>query len=200
MSSKVGIVNLALSHLASDKGIATLTEASKEAVTARVFYDIARDATLRGFPWPFATKFAVLSLVSTEPTTEWAYSYRYPSDCLRLHRILSGIRNDDRQSRVSYRMVGDSVGQLIYTDEQDAEIEYTTKNDNVASYPADFELAFSLYLAVLMAPRLTAGDQFKLGEKAFKQYKYQLSIAAAAAVNEEQVDEIPQAEWIRDRS
>jgi len=197
MASKVGILNLALGHLGIDGTVANMaTESSEEAIAGRMFYDVARDEVLRGFPWPFATRFAILALVEVEPTTEWGYSYRYPSDCLNLHRILSGIRNDTRQSRAPFKIASDTAGQLIYTDEEDAEIEYTAKDDDPSTYPSDFTIALSFYLASLMAPRLTGGDQFKLGDKALKNYVLSVSIAASRASNEDQAEEVPESEFI----
>ena len=200
MSSKVGIVNMALSHLGNDKPVGNLdTERSSEALTAKAFYDIARDKALKEGPWPFSTRFAVLELVEEEPTTEWGYSYRYPSNCLSIHRIFSGIRNDSRQSRVPYKIGADDAGRLIYTDMDDAEIEYTAKNDSPHTYTDEFELAFSYLLASLMAPRLTSGDQFKLGERAFKLYQFEIGSAIADSSNEEQPDEEVESEYIRAR-
>src|SRR5688572_11149621 len=111
MASETEIANLALSHLGVGKEIANLeTERSQEAVACRRFYDTARDATLRDFSWPFATKIAVLGLIEADPNDEWDYSYRYPSDCLQLRRILSGVRNDTRDSRVPFKLAHDDSG------------------------------------------------------------------------------------------
>src|SRR5665648_440114 len=97
MSSATEICNMALGHLASGKEIANLeTERSAEAIACRRFFDSARDAVLRDFSWPFATKIKALSLIEEDPNSEWAYSYRYPTDCLNFRRILSGTRTDTR--------------------------------------------------------------------------------------------------------
>lgn len=200
MASKVGIVNEALSHLGISKEIANLdTEASQEAATARRFYDVALKGTLRAFNWPFATRFATLALVESDPTEEWNYSYRYPTDCLKVRRILSGTRNDTRQSRVPYIIASDSQGKLIFTDEENAQIEYTLLAEDPQFYPDDFELAFSYYLAHLMAARVTGGDQFKLGDKAARLFLLEISRAQSAAANEQQDEEIPDSEFIRER-
>jgi hypothetical protein len=200
MASKVGIVNLALSHLGISKEIANIeTEKSIEAETARRFYDTALEATLRDFPWPFAGRFANLGLVEETPTTEWNYSYRYPSDALYLRRILSGIRNDNRQARVPYKILSDSSGLLLYTDQETAEIEYTVRATDPQFYPSDFVVAFSFYLAHLMAPRVTGGDQFKLGDRAQQNYLLEISRAVSRSSNEQQDEEEPQSEFIRAR-
>lgn len=197
MASKVGICNLALSHLSISKVIANLdTDTSEEGAACRQYYDIVLENILRDFPWPFTMKVAALALVATDPNTEWSYSYRYPVDCLMVRKILSGIRNDTRQSKVPYEISQDASGLLIFTDQTDAEIKYTIRAENPQFYPPDFTLAFSLYFAYLIAPRLTGGDQFKLGDRAARLYLVELSKANSRGQNEEQPDEPPDAEWI----
>jgi len=200
MASTTEIANLALSHLGVGKEIADLdTEASQEASSCRRFFAIARDATLRDFPWPFATKFVTLGLIEADPTDEWSYSYRYPSDCLMVRRILSGLRNDNRQSRQPFKIVQDSSGRLIYTDEVEASIEYTVLEDDPAKYPPDFTMALSLRLAAYAAPRVTGGDPFKMGQRAMQMYLDEISNARENSAMEQQDEEVVQSEFIRSR-
>lgn len=195
------IVNLAISHLGTSTEITSLaTEASQEALVARRYYDIALDKVLGAFAWPFATRVVALALVQSAPTTEWDYSYRYPSDCLTMRRILSGTRNDTRQSTIPYLIASDASGRLIYTDEETAVCEYTKRITDTSIFPPDFTLAFSYYMASLMAPRITGGDQFKLGQLAYAQYRNAISEASAKAVNEQKAEELPESEYIRERS
>lgn len=200
MASSTEICNMALSHLAVAKEIANIeTEQSQEASACRRFYDIARDYTLRDFLWPFARRYQALGLVEEDPNTEWAFSYRYPSDCLKIHKIKGINRNETRQSKVSYQIAQDSIGLLIYTDAEDAEIVYTYKETDPQKYMPDFIMAFSFRLAAYIAPRLTAGDPFKLGDRAMQMYTIEISRAAANSVNEQQYDEEVQSELIRAR-
>jgi len=200
MSTKTEIANLALSHLGVGKEIANLeTENSQEANAMRRFYDIAREQVLRDFHWPFANKEMALNLVDSNPTTEWAYSYRYPTDCIKLKRIWSGIRNDSRQTRVPFKIVRDAAGRLIYTDQINACMEYTLNESDASRFTPDAVQALSLRLAAYAAPRLTSGDPFKLGERSIKLYFLEISRAQATAVNEEQDEEKPLAEWTRAR-
>ena len=78
-------------------------------------------------------------------------------------------------------------------------MEYTAKDIDPLFYPANFAIAQSLYLAALMAPRLTGGDPHKLGDKAMTKFLVQLSVAQAEAANEEQPEEAPDSEFIRAR-
>lgn len=200
MAASTNIANMAISHLGISKEIGNLdTEKSAEAAACRTFYETARDETLRDFPWPFATKFVALGLVETDPTDEWSFSYRYPSDCLNIRRILSGLRNDNRDSRASYKIGRDDDGVLIYTDIENASIEYTIRDDEVERYTPDFKMAFSCRLAALIAPRITKGDPFKMRDAALKMYQMELSKAHANAANEEQPDREPESEFIRAR-
>lgn len=199
MASDTQIANLALGHLGVGKEIADLTEKSTEAASCRRFFVQARDEVLRDFPWPFATKIVALALVEEEPNTEWTYSYRYPADCLKIRRILSGIRNDTRQSRVPYKIAQDTQGRVLYTDAQDAELEYTLRVTDASRYHPDFISALSFLLATYVAPGLTAGDPFKMGERALKLYVYALGKAQGNAVNEQQDEELPESEFVRGR-
>lgn len=198
--SEEAVCNLALGHLGVSEEINILaTERSASAAACRRYFSTARDTVFRDFKHPFTTKFADLSLVESEPNSEWLYSYRYPSDCLNFRRILSGIRNDTSDTRTPYRLASDDVGKLIFTDMANAECEYTRTVDNVLLWPDDVIMAVSLLLAALIAPRITRGDGVKLGDRAYTLYESMRSVAQSNAENEEQMEVAPEAESIRAR-
>lgn len=200
MASKTEICNLALSHLGSGKEIANIdTEKSEEASACRRYFDTVRDATLREFAWPFAQKRVTLGLIETFTTGEWTYSYRYPSDCLNIHRILSGVRNDTHQSRSPYEILKDSAGRIIYSDEQNAECEYTERVSDPSFYPEDFTIALSFRLASYIAPRLAKGDPFGLRKSTMEMYNIEVSKAKASSLNEVVPDNLPNSEFERAR-
>lgn len=197
MGTNTQILNMALSHIGVGKEVASIkTEKSEEAAAGRRFFNIARDVVLRDFHWPFTTVIEVLALIESDPNSEWAYSYKYPVDCLCMRRILSGIRNDDRNTEVTYKLAHNTSGVIIYTDEPTAFVEYTGRSEDPQIYPPDFTMALSYYLASLLAPRLTGGDPFDLKTKAEKMYRIELSKAAANAFNEEKVEDPPDSEFI----
>lgn len=199
MASSTEICNLALSHIGISKTIASLTERSQEAIACNLFYSKTRDMVLRDFSWPFAMTTVSLGLVEEDPNDEWAFSYRYPSDCLSFKRILSGVRNDTRQSRVPYKVRRDTTGLLIFTDMEDAVAEYVLREENAEVFPIDFANALAFRIAAYIAPGLTRGDPFKMGERALKMYEFEMSKARATAVNEEQDEEEPDSLFIRGR-
>lgn len=200
MADDTRICKQALRHLGVSKTISNITtEQSEEATACRDFLADAKEEVLRDFPHPFTTEQATLGLVGTNPTSEYGYSYRYPSRCIFFKRILSGIRNDNRQSRVHYRIFKDSTGKLIYTDQPNAVAEYTIFEDDVSIWPVDLRMALTLLLASYIAPSVTDGDPDKLGQRALELYVISKSKAEANALNETQPEEEPQSEFIRGR-
>lgn len=200
MSSRTEIANLAIAHLGIGKQIENLdSENSEEAQACRQFYNISRQATLRDFPWPFATKTAKLQLVEEQPNEEWAYSYRYPVDCMKARRIWSGLRNDSRQTRSPYRIVKDNEGVLIYSDEREATLEYTQDVTDTSFFDADFTLALSYRIAHYIVPRVAKGDPFGARQTTMDQYMAEITRARANAVNEQQDEEKPFSEFDRVR-
>lgn len=200
-SSDTEIANLSLTHLGITNEIADLeTESSQEARSMRRVFQTALKKVLRDFNWPLTTVFAELSLVEENPDfEEWLYSYRYPTDCLFLRRVLSGERTDTNDTRAPFKISQDVNGLLIYTDVEDAQVEYTKRETDYTRYPSDFVLAFSYFLAHLAAPSLTGGDPFKLGDRAYKFYGLEIESAKANALNEEQPDVMPESEFIQVR-
>ena len=194
MASKVGICNLSLSHLGIGKEVAILeTEQSQEAAACRRFYDTARRATLSDLNWSFATEFYTLGLIEESPSDEWDFSYRYPATCITIRRILSGLRNDTSESRIPFKLLKDDAGRLIYTDQENAEIEMTKDVEDTTFFPDDFVLALSFRLASYIAPRVTGGDPFKLKKDMIEQYNIEMGRARANAFNEEITDNIPES-------
>ena len=200
MASKTEICNLALSHLGIGTEISDIvTEQSPEAKVCRRFYDVILGMTLRDRNWTFATVFTDLALIEEDPNTEWGFSYRQPSGCVKVRRILSGIRNDTRDSRIPYKIGNDGTGILIFCDMEDAILEYTELVTNPELFPPDFVLAHSYNLAAHIAPRITAGDPFKNRPLMLSLYASTLEMASKNSFNEERNDLPPESEFIRAR-
>lgn len=204
MADKTSVCNIAISHVGISKEIGDVdTERSVEASTCRRFYETTLKEAMRDFPMPFTVVTEALALVTDlreVSTAEWSFSYRYPSGCMKALRIPSGNRNDDKSSRVSYKISSDAQGRLIYTDQENALLEFVQYDDDPDRWPEDFLMSFSLLLAFYIAPRVTAGDPYKLGDRAFRNYLLSISKARANAVGEEQQDEQPESEFITSRN
>lgn len=199
MASKIGIWNMALGHLGVGKEVAAADERSAEASACRRYWEQVVDEALGDYPWTFTRKFAALGLVEEDPTDEWAYSYRVPSDCLRVRRVMSDARQDTADTAIPFLIGQDDTGALLYTDQADAEVEYTYRVEDVSRFPADFVAALSLLLAVYIAPRVTAGDQFGLRKDAAQLYQRAIGKAHVNDAMHGRPDQEPMSEFERAR-
>lgn len=92
--SEASICNLALKRAGSNQQIGALTDQTNEASTCALFYPQDRDAILNDFPFPWSEVYFLLTQVAGPETTnsranaQWLRSFRYPSDCLKLHRVV----------------------------------------------------------------------------------------------------------------
>jgi len=202
MPTKTDICNKALSALGSGSTTQDVeTEKSQEAKVCNLWYDGTRDEVLRDFDWPFATKRAVpLGVVLTDPLTQWSFAYRYPSDCLRIQKIESGVRSPRRSEVISHILGADDAGTLIYTNQEDACLTYTFRHTNVLFYPPDFQHTLALLLSSYIAPRLMGGDRFNMAEKVFKLYVVHATKTKASAMNEQISDQEPESTFVKERN
>jgi hypothetical protein len=204
------ICNIALTHLNIGKEIKNYTtDMTQEAQAMRRVYPLALRRTLRDFNWPWARRLVTLTIVTdftqlilpaNAAQPEWNFSYRYPADCEKARRIPSGIRNDNQQSRVPFKIYNDASGALVFTDMGSAQLEYTALLATPEQFmPSDFIESFSYLLAALAGPRLTGGDPFKVVPAVRQNYMLSIAAAKANAVSEEQPEEAPDSELIRVR-
>lgn len=197
---------MALGHLKITRQIANLvTDLSAEAVACRTFYNTVKQEMLEDFKWPFATKQGALALLEANPfpfdsfgDSEFQYGYEYPSDAVNFVRILSGIRNESRLDRIPFRIFNNPVdnSKMLLTDMQNAVGEWTTNVVTEDMFTAVYAMALSFKLAMIIAPMVTGGDPFHLGDRAAKMYDMYVNKAQANALNEEQIDIEPESEFV----
>ena len=105
MASKVDVCNRALAKIRS-QSINSFTEKSLAAQYCVLFYEATLEFLLRDSSWNFAKKQIALSITSDE-LFSWVYVYQYPSDCLRINRLMSladkiGTSSDGNAIRPDY--------------------------------------------------------------------------------------------------
>lgn len=202
ITSEVEIYNMALRHLAVSQQVVATSDKTKEAKACLAFYPTVRDEVLRDFAWPFAKKTVTLALVTDNTgvaNAEWAYAYRYPSDCIAFRRIHSGFRNESREQQVPYLLSQDDTGKLINTDMINAIGDYTVQITDVTRFDPDFVQACALLLACYIGPSVAGGDKFKLADRALQMYNWKISWARANALNEQKYEIDPRSELERAR-
>lgn len=201
VQSHTDICNMALAHLGVLEQITNFeTDRGAAALACRTMYATARDALFEDFAYPRQKKIQELELIEEDPTDEWAYSYQLPPDCLAPLRILSGLRNDDQDSKARFLLYKDEDGDtVIYTDVEDAQLEFVVRDEDVTRYPARIVLGLSFLLASYIAPMVTSGDPFKKSKWCLDRAAWEISRGQANALNQQAPDRAPEAESIRAR-
>lgn len=199
MASETDIWNLALMDLGVTTGVADLvTEESKAARVGRMLYDATRDHCLQEFPWSFATRRVALALLTSDPPTNWGFSYRFPTDCIQPQGlVVPGLRNPRSTQKIPFEVASDSTGRVIYTDLEDAELLYTARIEDTSL----FEPMFVTALAALLASRgaMPMSVKPELAANAGRAYVNVLHNAAAHSMNQSQPGVEPDSEFISTR-
>ncbi len=95
--SEASVCNQALARAGSTQTITSLnpSDRSVEADQCRIWYPALRDAMLSDFPYPWAEAYLNLAQVAgpeidgNVANAQWARSYRYPPDCLKIRRLVA---------------------------------------------------------------------------------------------------------------
>lgn len=155
--TKVQIFNLALSALLLTKRIASVdTDTSVENQQLNIHYQTALESALQDMDLDSTSSQKNLELIETDPNVIWGYSYKYPSDCVLLRRIQSGVEKDNKKTQIKKRVAIDGGKKVVYTNEADAIVEYLSNTVPLSTLSAQAGLAVAYKLAILAAP-LIAG-------------------------------------------
>ena len=143
--SAVSISNSALLMI-GDASIASLTDSSNRAIICNHFYDEVRDATLRAFPWNFATRYLDFGavLASEVPITgfDFTNAFALPTSPNHVLRVLHPTDRD---------MIWKVVGQFIYTNESEFKAKCIIRVDSESEFDALFRECFAARLAATIA-------------------------------------------------
>jgi hypothetical protein len=231
-AANVSVVNLALVRIGARTIRNLSTDQSREAQTARLVFERELRTVLRDFPWAFATRYVTLTLVGGTADTavngDWQYSYRVPTDLIFARRLVTTARRTYERHPPPFKLAQDATGGLLYTDQVDAVLEYTSRLDGaVLSADALFQDALAWKLAATLAPavalampeipeqigrgpddpktvkeRPSTGDSLRAraAQMALQMYHVALFKARAASANEAQPDlNQGEADWIAGR-
>ncbi len=194
--AEASICNQALARAGSTQTITSLnpSDTSVEADQCRIWYPALRDASLCDFPYPWAEAYLNLAQVAGPEIDglvangQWARSYRYPPDCLKIRRLiptpitaatvvtpqttgLSGPgtygnqpwkRPEGQPYPISYAVGHDDTGRLIETDfwgdGYGLTAVYTAKVEDPTQFSADFADMLAWRLAADLAMALGFSD------------------------------------------
>lgn len=174
-AAKLQVINTALLRIGAQTISDLSIDQSREAVAALLVYEDELRSTLRDFPWPFATRYAdaglavpTLTLVagtaSTPATPDWWWAYRMPTGAIGVRRLIkhlstTGVGRFFDPNPIAFRVGSDATGLLIYTNQEDAVVEYAIRPSDIWNYAdAGFKDAFAWRLSAALAPSLAVPD------------------------------------------
>jgi len=195
--SQAAICNIALGHLGINRLITDLESertSKAQAQACITHYDLALEVTLMAHRWPFTQRIETLATISGYDGTVWAYAYRAPSDMLTAHSI-NRLDSDPQGER--FQVGGDASGAIIYTNAEEAILDYTARVTQPGLYPADFVEALAYQLAIRVAQPLSAEESLR--QAARDGYRRAIGEAMTTAGNEGQGQEPPEQDFLASR-
>lgn len=198
MATKVELFRMALANIGISSVLASDTEEAKEARICRTYYDTCVETILEAHHWNFARKRVGLSLLTATAPTNWAYAYAYPSDCVACKEIVSAQRVPRNDQRIPYEVCLVDDAKVICTDQEDAELIYTSRVSDPTKWPAVFTRAFCYLLASDITLPMSAKPD--IANRCVQAYNMLVSQAAAAALNEGFDGPEPDGEFLASRA
>lgn len=202
--SAIQLCNIALGRIGVLQPITSFSDGTAASIACSAAYDFKRQLLLNAFPWGWASKYVVLTQVSSNSApanAEWAYAYQYPTDCLQIRRIMctpagqtsaypgsqptpSWNRNDTDAYPAPYEIGYINGAQVIYTDQANATAKYTFDQGDTTPFTPEFAEIFAWAIAVEIAfPLANSMDR---REMAKREYDKAVIAGASQALNESQ--------------
>jgi hypothetical protein len=234
IAANLNVANRALLRVGCQTITSLIGDQSREATAVRAIFEEELQGVLRDFPWAFATVYLIPALVAGTAQAgvndDWLFSYRIPTDCVMVRRVINpalGRRYDPNPP--TFREGTDTLGKLLFTNQENATIEATARYDAIVSRgDALFRDAFAWRLAACLAPSLSNPDPEKpeqlgrgtddlasrqratpkgskqqlrrmVAQDAWRMYFMVINQATIADANEQQQEPEGQADWIMGR-
>lgn len=161
-ASKLDIFNMALGFIGT-RTIASANENTPEAIQCGLYWDRARRAALRDYPYRFAVRRVVLAEKSLPAAyaAEWRHAYALPDGCLKVHAVHGG-REQGRKT--PFRLESDTEGALLLCDVTQAMATCTFDVEEATRWDELFVMAMARKLAALVAVPLLKNNSGKVQE------------------------------------
>jgi len=197
-SSQTNICNAAIMLCGVGVEIASIDERSPEAEACKQFYDPTLERLAVKLKLPEMTKRVALALVESDPSDEFSSSWAVPSDCIAPLKIVSGLIPETTDSHIPFKRINKGGVDVIWTNEDDAQLEYIFSPTDEGQFPVLFAEALEFALAVKIAPRLCE-DPSKLAPLVKYLGDEAKTSARAASLNQHYPGKPPESEFIRNR-
>jgi hypothetical protein len=197
MASQVQIAKLALQHIGDRYDIADIDEESVEAEQINLVWDDTRDELLRRYPWRFAKKYTSPAALSVTVPGLWTYAYQYPSACVKVRGITNPLGIDVEALKFEVALLEDDT-KVVLTDEDDAELFYTSRVTDTTRFDPEFTMALSFLLASRICMSLTGS--LDITSKLDQEVLRTMGHAADTDSSEGRNRVAPEASWIDARA
>lgn len=203
MASEVEICNVALAMVRGGS-INSLTESSLQAQQCKLHYNLLRDQVLEDAPWGFAHKIRQLAALSSVDIWNWVYAYQYPSDCIRINKLMPdyeevsqdssvvaarlydyGLPKPNLDQQIEYQLFNEDGTLVIACNEKDVYMSYNRTVTDPNLFSVKFRMALSSLLAAHVAIPL-AGEMkgTALRKEALSVYSSYIRTAASDDMNQ----------------
>lgn len=195
-ASRIDIYNMALGFVGT-RTIASPNEKTPEAIQCELYWDRARRAALRDYPYSFAQRRVRLAEKPMDDVydAEWLYAYGLPAGCLKVHDV-----HDGRSGRLyhnAWRVASTGTELVVLTRQPLAMADCTIDVENVGLWDELFVMAMARKLAALVCVPLLKNNQAKLQEL---EQLYQMAIPQADGQDASEREEEPRMDsWIAAR-
>lgn len=135
------------------------TELTPDANNVRLYWDVTLRSFLEETWWSFATAYAELSVHASGKVGFWSYSYVRPGDCFQPRRILGPALQDQMPFEEGVVANASSHDAVIWSNQNDAVLEYTADVRNYDIWTGLAVIALSLKLAIDISPEYTGGTK-----------------------------------------
>ena len=181
VASQQSIYNMALGHI-SVAPVSDINDNSNAANILNTFWDAEVRSALRAAPWDFNNVYVTLAQSATyQIITNWGFAYQYPTNCVRMWKILSPITgaaiigtfpgiypntsvnswNGWNMARAKFKVRYDPVnnGKVVLTNVAQAIGEYSVPIVDVTQFDDVFIQYLSVRLASVVCTPLINDDQ-----------------------------------------
>lgn len=204
MTSEVEICNIALSNIRAGS-INSLNESSIQAEICKLKYPIMRDRCLRDGPWMFNRKVDALASATVD-VFNWAYTYSYPFDCLKIRRLVGSyeelpagsanvasrlldsrvLPNKGYRRQIPYEVFNYDNERVLGSDQPDLRIDYAAKITDPNLFSDDFVLALAYLLSSELAVPIAGAEMGRaLRNESFQIYARYMASAMSADQNDQ---------------
>lgn len=178
-SGRLDIYNMALGFIGTGT-IGSPNERRPEAIQCELYWDRARRAALRDFPYNFATGRVRLAerVLPEVYADQWSHAYAWPDKALRVVRLIGDDQCTHHENDFAVRNVESS--NVILTDVDVARADIIFDQEDISLWDDLFVMAMARKLACLICTPLVKNNQAKLQEL---EQLYQMSIPQADAID-----------------